>query len=200
MENLTVRGVRGVIPKTQKMKNNIEEFEFKRKEQLENYRIKQPYRVAIGKNQWIPYEQFNPAYNLREILNDEIVIEFDTDNKNIAWEGINFTGVNLYRAGITFQIWNHNGKSPHLHIHNLPIAQLEADKRRLFKKIFIRKYVPKDYLPYVDLSLTGIHLIAIEWQTHWKGCYGIKQLLHKFNPLHDSQEVNRDGLLPDLIL
>ena len=115
-------------------------------------------------------------------MNDEIVIEFDTEDKNKAWEGINFTAINLYKARISFEIWDHKGKSPHLHIHNLPIASLEKEKLRLFKKLFIRKYVPRDYLGCVDLSLTGIHLIALEYQQHWKGKYSTKKLLHEFKP------------------
>ena len=154
-----------------------------RKNLLEEYRKKQPFRVAMGKSQWVDYTEFNPAYNLREILNDEIVIEFDTTDGNKAWEGINFTGINLLKAGISFEVWDHEGKSPHLHIHNLPIADLSPDKRALFKKCFIRKYVPLEYLGCVDLSLTGVHLIAIEWANHWKGCYNVKRLLSKFKPM-----------------
>lgn len=151
-----------------------------RKDLLEQYKLKQEFRVSIGKSSWVYYKNFDERYNLREILTDEIVIEFDVKNKNIAWEGINFTGLNLYKAGINFEIWDHGGKSPHLHIHNLPIKNIEIDKRALFKKLFIRKYVPRDYLQFVDISLTGIHLIALEWTNHWKGCYGIKELVNKW--------------------
>lgn len=160
----------------------------KRKQLLNSYRVKQPFRVSVGRRKWFQYEQFNPTYNLREILNDEIVIEFDNENRNLTWTAINFTAINLYRTGFDFEVWSHNGKSPHLHIHNLPIAHLEKDKLRLFKKVFIRKFVPKEYLEYVDYTLTGIHLIAIEWINHWKGCYDIKQLLSKFNPKENEQK------------
>ncbi len=159
----------------------LTDLEQKRKEILDSYRKKQPFRVSVGKSKWIQYESFNPSYNLREILKDEIVIEFDNDDKNLTWKGINFTAINLHNAGIEFEIWDHGGKSPHLNIHNLPIAHLEKDKLRLFKKIFIRKYVPIQYLKWADISLTGIHLLAIEWCEHWKGCYDIKKLLNKFN-------------------
>lgn len=160
-----------------------------RKTLLDSYRIKQPFRVAIGKSKWVPYENFEEGYNLREILNDEIVIEFDTKEfpgslnefqNKVSWPGINFTAVNLYLAGYEFEIWDHKGKSPHLHIHNLPIANLSLDKRTLFKKKFIEKYVPAEYLGYCDSSLCGIHLIALELAEHWKGCYGVKELLHKW--------------------
>lgn len=164
------------------------EFETKRKILLDYYRTKQPFRVSIGKSSWIPYEQFDPDYNLREILNEEIVIEFDNENTDLTWKAIDLTAVNLYKAGFCFEIWDHKGKSPHLHVHNLlPCENYELEKRRLFKKLFIRKYVPIEYLPYVDYSLTGVHLIAIEWQNHWKGCYDIKKLLCEFNPIQDKQ-------------
>lgn len=152
---------------------------------LDNYKKKQPFRVQISKlttkTKWIPYESYNPNYNLREILKDEIVIEFDTEDKEKSLMGINETGINLMNAGISFEVWEHGGKSPHLHIHNLPIGHLEKDKLRLFKKLFIKKYVPKEYLDCVDYSLCGIHLIAIEGVKHWKNKYGVKKLLSKFN-------------------
>lgn len=155
-------------------------LETKRKRLLDSYRKKQSFRVAKGKSKWVEYNEFDRGYNLREILNDEIVIEFDSDNENLTWSAINFTAINLYNAEIEFEIWNHEGKSPHLHIHNLPIVNLTPDKRKLFKKLFIRKYVPKEYLEWVDISLTGIHLIAIEWAEHWKGHYEVKRLLNKW--------------------
>jgi len=40
---------------------------------LDNYKKKQPFRVSTGKSKWIDYEKFNPRYNLREILKDEII-------------------------------------------------------------------------------------------------------------------------------
>ncbi len=158
------------------------ELEEKRKALLETYRKKQSFRVSIGKSSWVPYESFNPAYDLREILNDECVIEFDTTDKDFADKAINATAVNLYRSGLVFQIWSHGGRSMHIHIHDLPITPLIQEERTLFKKVFIRKIVDKEFLPLVDISLTGTHLIALEWQKHWKGCYGIKELIYEFNP------------------
>lgn len=155
------------------------------REYLDNHKKKQSFRVSRGKSKWINYESFDSSYNLREILDDEIVIEFDTNDKNIAWEGVNFTCINLYKGGYSFEVWDHKGKSPHIHIHNLPIKHLSSSERRTFKKLFIRKYVPLDYLSCVDISLTGIHLIAIEGSKHWKGKYDVKRLLHKFEPKED---------------
>jgi len=166
---------------------------------LDSYRAKQSFRVSKGKTHWEQYETFKPKYDLREVLNDEIIIEFDNhEDWTMNWKAINETAINLFRAGISFEIWDHKGKSPHLHIHDLPIADLTKEKRAIFKKIFIRTYVPLEYLPYVDLSLTGIHLVAIEWVNHWKGCYDVKRLLSKFDPTdtsHDTteKEVTENG-------
>lgn len=156
-------------------------YEENRRDLLDSLRKKQPFRVAKGKSKWVQYEEFNSDYNLREILNSEIVIEFDSEDQNLTWMAINETAINLYKTGISFEIWDHEGKSPHLHIHDLPTSNLEPSKRALFKKMFIRKYVPIKYLSHVDISLTGIHLIAIEWAEHWKGRYDVKKLLSKFN-------------------
>jgi len=160
----------------------IEEYanEKKRKDFLQHLKSKQSFRVSIGKNKWIDYEKFDPNYNQREILNDEVVIEFDTLNEKIAWYGTHLTCINLLNAGYDFELWEHGGKSPHIHIRDLNCGNLDPENRRMFKKLFIRKYVPEDYLKWVDYSLTGIHLIAMEWQFHWKGCYTYKTLLTKF--------------------
>ena len=174
---------------------NLTKLEQKRKEILDSYRKKQSFKVSTGQKylingeekmaKWFDYEFFQKKWKLREVLKDEIVIEFDNNDKYLTLKGINFTALNLYNAGYSFEIWDHGGKSPHLHLHNLPIAHLEKDKLRLFKKLFIRKYVPKEFLNWVDISLTGIHLLAIEESPHWKGCYGTKELIFKFNPEKD---------------
>lgn len=183
-------------------KDNLEQL---RKNLLDNYRKKQPLRVAIGKSNWLYYEpeKFNPAYNLREILNDEIVIEFDTD-KELASKGIMQTAYNLALAGYSFEIWNHNGRSPHLHIHNLKdihkvtIGNLEQNKLKMFKKLFIRKYVSIDFLKYVDLTLTGIHLVRLEYSPCWKGKYDVKlPMVHyeiNSEPLKSQLEQERSWL------
>lgn len=157
-------------------------FELERQELLDAYKIKQNFRVSIGKSRWILYEKFNPAYNLREILQDEIVIEFDSTNLEYVMRAINATGIALFNGGYYFEWWDHGGKSPHLHIKNLGIPAAiknDKDKLRNFKKAFIRTYVPAEF--QADESLCGVHLVAIEWALHWKGCYGIKKLISIFD-------------------
>lgn len=170
-----------------------QEFKAKRKALLDGLALKQPFRVAIGKSQWVPYTSFDERYNLREILRDEVVIEFDSPkplDQMSAQERHNFdemvmraigeTGINLMNAGYDFEYWDHWGKSPHLHIRDLPITQFDDAKRKLFKEMFIKRYVPKEYHHSVDLSLAGIKLIALEWAPHWKGCYQVKTLTATF--------------------
>lgn len=164
------------------MVSEIEKYSFSasRASLLAKLSTLQTFRVAVGKSKWVQYEGFRQDYNLREILKNEVVIEFDTLQQKRAWFGTHETCINLLNAGYNFEVWDHGGKSPHIHVRGLPIGSLDGDNLRQFKKIFIRKYVPQEYLDVVDYSLTGIHLIALEYQFHWKGCYGYKILLTKF--------------------
>ena len=167
---------------------------------LNELRKERPFRVAEGKSKWYQYERDMPIekyWNVREILSNEIVIEFDMpkdfegsikDFQDISFEATNFTGINLSNAGIEFEVWDHKGKSPHIHIRNLPIAHLEKDKLKLFKKMFLKKYVPIEYHKYMDFSLCGTHLIAIEGVFHWKGKYDVKRLIHKFEKEDNNNE------------
>ncbi len=146
-------------------------------------RTQQPFRVATGKTRWHWYNPdmyLQESWNLREILSNEIVIEFDTDNRAEALEAINFTALNLCEAGFAFEIWDHKGRSPHLHIRNLPFPTLEKTQLKHLKHLFIEKYVPEEFLACVDFSLCGIHLVALEGVNHWKGKYDVKRLRSKF--------------------
>lgn len=166
------------------------------------YKLKENPRVSFGKNKW-KYWSGQPV-NLREILSDEVVIEFDMPKnmnsliqfqKEISYPAVHLTGINLLKDNIDFEIWEHNGKSPHIHIHNLPISHLSNRDRKLWKQCFIRKYVPEEYHKFVDFSLCGIHLVALEYAKHWKRKYGIKRLLYHFK--NDNLEIKRCALSPD---
>mgnify|MGYP001610674533 CR=1 FL=1 len=156
----------------------------KREKLLQDLRQKQSFRVAIGKSKWIDYETFNPDYNLREILDDEIVIEFDCEPE-ISYKATMLTLLNITLQGIIWEVWEHGGRSPHIHIRDLPIKHLDLEKRRTFKKVFIRNVVPLEYLQYVDYSLTGVHLVRLEWSNCFKNKYGVKKLLHIYDPIND---------------
>lgn len=184
----------------------INELETKRKNLLDTYRLKQPFKVSTGQKylingelkhaRWFDYEEFNPKWRLREVLKDEIVIEFDfNDFKGLIKDfqdivsnpGIKKTGDNLFKEGFSFSVWSHNGKSPHLHIQNLPIKHLNKEELKLFKEFFIKKFVPIEYHKYLDFSLCGVHLVRLEHSKCWKNKYGIKQLVKEFNPGVDNE-------------
>lgn len=116
----------------------------------------------------------------RWIRDDEMV--FDFDSKEWGFHGINSTGINLYNSGYRFEIWYAKGqKSPHLHIKEIHgLEDLEPEQLKAYKKFFMRKYAPKEYLQFLDIQLTGSHRIAQEDKPHYK--YGtIKKLLGIWN-------------------
>jgi len=163
-----------------------------RKEILNQLAKKQAFKVSTGETyiingkevhaKWFYYNEYSPKWRLRQILDDEIVIEFDVDDKLTGWLATNETCINLYNKGYEFEIWEHNGRSPHIHIRDLPIKHLDKQKRAVFKKVFIRNYVPLKFLGWVDYSLTGNHLVRLEYSPCFKGKHKTKELVYKFNP------------------
>ncbi len=112
-------------------------------------------------------QQFKKHFG-RLIESNEII--FDIDNRDWGFHGINFTGINLARAGCKFEIWySEGGKSPHLHIKNISgLEDLEPEQLKKYKKLFMRKYCPRKYLKFLDLQVTGKHRIAEEDKPHYK--------------------------------
>lgn len=129
-------------------------------------------------------EEFKQHFG-RLIEQNEIV--FDFDNREKGFEGINFTGINLYNSGYHFEIWFAEGqKSPHLHIksilhlENLTLAQLKK-----YKELFLIKYSPKEYRQFLDLNLAKNHRVAEENKPHYK--YNTtKKLLNVWNENKDN--------------
>ena len=117
---------------------------------------------------FMEYKQFKELNNFREISKDEIV--FDVDNRDFGFEAINFIAINLYNSGYNFEIYYAEGqKSPHLHIKNIQgLEDLTPEQLKKYKELFLRKYCPVEYLPYLDFSLTAKHLIAEEHKPHFK--------------------------------
>lgn len=167
----------------------MDELETKRKELLDKYAQKQDFWVwdCIEGHKWEIYNKFNPKYCLRQVLDDEIVLELDSDNLELVMKGISQIGLTLQAQGITFEYWDHEGtRSPHIHIHNLPIKHLNKEQRTAFKRAFAKQVASG--LPYDDSLLTGKHMIALEYSQHWKSLLpeshpkhrktGIKLLVH----------------------
>lgn len=137
------------------------------------------------------YEDFKRNRNLRQIEPNEIV--FDVDKREVGFEAINFIGISLYNEGYKFEIYYAEGqKSPHLHIRNILFLDLEEEHLKRYKKLFLQKYTPKQYLEFVDFSLCSKHLIAEENKPHYK--YNtIKKLCGVFNP--DNENYAEEDLI-----
>lgn len=175
------------------MKDLEPDYSKLRKQKLEHLNRDNNFRVACGKSKWTLYRDFNESINLREILPDEAVIEFDSDNTALVAEAVTATKVNLMRDNLDFTIWEHGGKSPHIQIAGLPCSELSKELRKLFKLEFMKHYVPKKYHKIMDKSLAGIHLIRLEWSECWKKKYGIKKLVFQ-----NKKDVTEDNKVKEL--
>ncbi len=163
----------------------------KRKETLDKYAKKQDFFVWDGnpKHKWETYREFKPEYCLRQVLDDEIVIEFDINDLELVGKAVEKVETALKKEKIPFECWNYEGsRSPHLHIHSLPIKNMGKEQRTAFKKAFVGEIAKG--LPYDESLLTGKHLIALEYSQHWKGLLpeshpkhrktGVKMLVYSF--------------------
>lgn len=105
-----------------------------------------------------------PEYRLRTVLSDEIIIELDGEpdenEKNLADVIKRLHGV------YSFHVYYHGGRSQHIHIYNIVgLRALGFEKRKQYKKLFLKKYAPYES---VDTTLTGDHLVALEFAPHFK--------------------------------
>jgi hypothetical protein len=101
-------------------------------------------------------------YNHRSILTNEVIIEYDFDDKEKNKELVKEVSRRLYKDGMSHALWYSGNKSCHLHCF---ISVNNATNISLLKKTFIRHYT-KD-LPTPDLQLcSGNHLIRAENGLH----------------------------------
>ena len=137
----------------------------------------------------------NQDPRLRKIRNDEIVIEHDNCTRE---EGLEYTEKTIKKLDekYAFEIWDHGGKSPHIHIRKIQgLLDLTEKQRKQYKKEFIKKYSGNP--DKADYSLAGKHLIAAENQPHWKIAaegkkYGIKRILQNENEnlMNEMEDLN----------
>jgi hypothetical protein len=124
---------------------------------------------------------------LRDIAKDEIVIEFDDCSREEGLEWIELTKQKIGKK-FKYSVYDHGGKSPHLHIKNINgLKAVKEDIRKIAKKELVEIYAGNP--EKVDYSLTSKHKIAKEGVEHFKktekpGCehYGIKELIFQDNP------------------
>jgi len=116
----------------------------------------------------------------RMIEDNEVV--FDVDDRNEGFEVINDIGISLYQCNYNFKMWYAKGqKSPHIHVKNIQgLEGLDKDQLKEYKKLFIIKHCPKEYLKFLDIQICGAHRIATENELHYK--YNtIKKLFGVYN-------------------
>jgi len=176
-----------------------------REKMLNEFKQQQEFLITSGKYdekqdkvfymKWKVYKNFLCAYNLRQVLKNEVIIEFDFDDKaytlddmrRLSNQAIEITKQSLKNNNISFEIWDFNGKSPHLHIKNLPISKYEDNVRPKIKLTIAKKYVPNEYHELIDTSNLGNKtMIALEWCQHFKKTKGginrgVKTLIYSYN-------------------
>lgn len=136
------------------------------------------------KNEEYTYQGSIPEEaRLRTVLPDEIVIEFDgehDDNEFLCGDVIR-----RLHGNYSFSVYYHGGRSPHIHIYNIVgLNLLGKDKQKHYKKLFLGKYAPFDS---VDTTLTGDHLVALEFKPHFK--HGsVKECVVYYNHLNNHLE------------
>lgn len=132
-------------------------------------------QIEIRKDQKVCFDCFKKAKNLRHIRRNELVL--DCDNQlgfgNLA---IRQVALMMCVKGYRIEIWNHQGKSYHIHIKDIPFISELPDKANVrYKELVIKKYIAeaihyvgdKDYFKDFDFSVCRIdHLIAEENKPH----------------------------------
>jgi hypothetical protein len=101
----------------------------------------------------------NTQYNHRSILLNEIIIEYDKNDKEENIKVTNQVCKRLDKDGIKYALWDSGNRSLHIHIF---LNLREATNIPLLKKTFIRYYTYE--LEQPDLQLcSGNHLIRCEY-------------------------------------
>jgi hypothetical protein len=134
-------------------------------------------------------------YNHRSIMDCEIVIEYDTDNKELNMSLADRAIAKLRKAGIDWAQWGSGNKSFHVHslfkiptnVQNLPL--LKTVIMKYFGEFYLDEktntvYDSKSLVPgnveatriLPDLRLASSHLIRAEFGLHEKS-QGVKSLI-----------------------
>ena len=104
------------------------------------------------------------------MLLDEVVWEFDGYSGQSRAEADKLTKETVARlvgAGYDFIVFDHGGKSPHVHAWVDGLAILPDEERVKYKEALVKRFAADS--EKVDLSLcASAHLIALEYAPHWK--------------------------------
>lgn len=109
------------------------------------------------------YDEYK-AYNHRSILKNEIVIEFDDDDKEINLRLANQVVDALRKDNIAYSLWFSGNKSYHCHFM---VDMKQCKNIALMKKVFMRHYTTGLAIQ-PDMRLAGVHLVRAEFGIHEK--------------------------------
>jgi len=132
----------------------------------------------FGRHRWIPYnskvyKEFYEGKRLfpghREVLRDEVVLDFDTPIRKDRDECIYNLNERLLTNNVAFSLWKTGGKGVHYHILFEELGEMSAGNRSLMKHLLIRHYcwglIDK---ARIDFQLCGKHLVRSEGGKHEK--------------------------------
>lgn len=112
-------------------------------------------------------DKYDPLkkYNHRSILMNEVVIEFDDEDKKVNSKMAEEVQKRLDKDNLKYSKWFSGGKSTHIHLL-LDIG--EASNVRLLKTVFVRHYTEGlKLLPDLQLTYPN-HLVRAEFGIHEK--------------------------------
>lgn len=135
-------------------------------------------KFAIGKNSQIltkwqdtfySDDLYNENINLVQITPNETIIEYDC-NREEALQYIQQSSQKLIEDKIYYEVYDHEGRSPHIHI------KANGNLTKEQKEFILKKYAVNDK---VDLSLAVENkLVAVPYAKHWKNG-NLKSLIRK---------------------
>ncbi|HEY9705833.1 MAG TPA: hypothetical protein V6C58_25585 [Allocoleopsis sp.] len=106
----------------------------------------------------------NTPYNHRIILKNEIIIEFDEDDKKTNLKLVQEVISRLKKDGINYSLWDSGNKSYHCHIF---VELGNATNIQLLKRCFIKYYCQGMQLPDMQLC-QETHLVRAEFGVNEK--------------------------------
>lgn len=152
-------------------------------------RVQQLVDVRETKDKRKSYDTIRDQAKLRTIATDEIVIEFDCDRLR-ALKLCKDTVRRLKANNYDYYVFDHNGRSPHIHVYNVPLLKYDEDIRKEYIRLFLGKYTGSLSLKnkVVDTSLISNSLIAMEFKEHFK--HGTIKNIFTIHRTHSISEPN----------
>jgi hypothetical protein len=133
--------------------------------------------------------KFSDKAILREISRNEVVIEFDTDNRTRVNKLVRKVVKKLRYSGYNFAVFDHKGRSPHIHVYNIRgLEEQEPSVISAYKRLFLNKYSPFRETD-VGLNTASSHLVAVEFKPHFKHGH-VKELLYSTNGIDNYLEMD----------